>query len=158
MRTATTQGYLRYMLRQDLDAVVAIDKDLFDFPWTKAEFVLAMQQKNTIGMVVERNEEVVGYMVYEIHRHKIHVLNFAVRARSQRLGIGRELVERLKSRLHFKQREMIVTEVRESNLDAQLFFKSQGFKCTSILHGFYHPEHTLDAAYKMIFIDRSNHG
>lgn len=154
-----TGTLLRYMLRQDLDSVVAIDKDLFDCSWTKAEFVLAMKQKNTIGMVVvERNEEVVGYMVYEIHRHKIQILNFAVRARSQRLGIGRQMVERLKGRLDFKQREMIVTEVRESNLDAQLFFKSQGFKCTSILHGFYHPEHTTDAAYEMIFIDRSQHG
>ncbi len=156
MKTVTTQSYVRYMIRRDLDAVAAMDKDLFDCPWTKAEFILALQQRNTVGIVSERNEEVVGYMVYEIHRHKIQLLNFAVRARSQRLGVGREMVERLKSRLSFKQREMIATEVRESNLDAQLFFKAMGFKCTSILHGFYHPEHTLDAAYKMIFIDRSN--
>jgi ribosomal-protein-alanine N-acetyltransferase len=146
------------MIRRDLDAVVAIEKDSFDFPWSRAEFCIAMQQSNCVGMVAERNEELIGYMVYQINKYSIELLNFAVRSRSQRLGVGADMVRKLKDKLAYQRRYKIVAEVRESNLDAQLFFRSQGFLCTSIHHGFYHESETSDAAYRMVFSTRRDGG
>jgi ribosomal-protein-alanine N-acetyltransferase len=40
-------------------------------------------------------------------------------------------------------------EVRETNLDAQLFFRSMGFKAITVLHEFY--EDTPEDAYLMQF-------
>jgi len=153
-----TRTYVRWMIRRDLDSVLAIEKDSFDFPWSRAEFCIALQQRNCIGMVAERNEEVIGYMVYQLDRHSIQLLNFAVRSRSQRLGVGADMVRKLKDKLAYQRRYKIVAEVRESNLDAQLFFRSQGFLCKSILHGFYLESQTSDAAYRMVYSSRRDGG
>jgi ribosomal-protein-alanine N-acetyltransferase len=101
-------------------------------------------------MVAERNEEVVGYMVYELHKTRIELLNFAVRARSQRLGVGSALIEKLKSKLAHERRNKISLELRERNLEGQLFLRQAGFKCTSILHGWYAVEEE-SVAYRMQF-------
>jgi ribosomal-protein-alanine N-acetyltransferase len=145
-----TQSYIRWMVRSDLSSVVAIEKDVFDYPWSEQEFLIALRQRNCIGMVAERNEEVVGYMVYELHKTRIELLNFAVRARSQRLGVGSAMIEKLKSKLAYERRNKISLELRERNLDGQLFFRQAGFKCTSILHGWYAVEEE-SVAYRMQF-------
>jgi ribosomal-protein-alanine N-acetyltransferase len=145
-----TQTYIRWMVRSDLSSVVAIEKDVFDYPWSEQEFLIAQRQRNCIGMVAERKKEVVGYMVYELHRDRIELLNFAVRARSQRLGVGSAMVEKLKSKLAYERRNKISLEIRERNLDGQLFFRQAGFKCTSILHGWYAVEEE-SVAYRMQF-------
>jgi ribosomal-protein-alanine N-acetyltransferase len=145
-----TQSYIRWMVRSDLSSVVAIEKDVFDYPWSEQEFLIALRQRNCIGMVAERNEEVVGYMVYELHKTRIELLNFAVRARSQRLGVGSAMIEKLKSKLAYERRNKILLELRERNLDGQLFFRQAGFLCTSILHGWYAVEEE-SVAYRMQF-------
>jgi ribosomal-protein-alanine N-acetyltransferase len=143
-----TSTYIRWMVRSDLSSVVAIEKDVFDYPWSQQEFLIALRQRNCIGMVAERNDEVVGYMVYELHKTRIELLNFAVRPRSQRLGVGSALIEKLKSKLAYERRNKISLELRERNLDGQLFLRQVGFKCTSILHGWYAVEEE-SVAYRM---------
>ena len=141
---------LRWMIPSDLDCVMAIEKDVFDYPWSREEFRIALRQGNCASMVAERNGEVVGYMVYELYRDRIELINFAVRPRSQRLGVGAALIERLKSKLDPQKRSKIVCELRERNLDGQLFFRQAGFICVSILHGWYAVEEE-SVAYRMEF-------
>lgn len=150
MTVIEMETHIRWMIRSDLDCVMAIEKDVFDYPWSREEFRIALRQGNCASMVAERNGEVVGYMVYELHRDRIELINFAVRPRSQRLGVGAALVERLKSKLDPQKRRKIVCELRERNLDGQLFFRQAGFRCTSILHGWYAVEEE-STAYRMQF-------
>lgn len=150
--TAMTSTYVRWMIRRDLESVMQIEKESFEkHAWSEAEFLIALRQRNCIGMVAERNDEVVGYMVYELHKSRIEVLKFAVRKRSQRLSVGNEMIDKLKQKLAFQRRKRIGLEVRETNLDAQLFFKQAGFKCKSILYGWYADEHEL-TAYRMEYL------
>lgn len=143
------QSYVRWMIRRDLDFVMAIEKEAFgQYAWSQGEFLIALRQRNCIGMVAERNEEVVGYMVYELHKHRIELLNFAVRGRSQRLGVGTAMVDKLKSKLVYQRRKSIVLELRERNLDGQLFFRKAGFRCTGILYGWY-ADYEDSTAYQM---------
>lgn len=147
--TQMTSTYVRWMIKRDLDSVMQIEQEAFGkHAWTQAEFLIANRQRNTIGMVAERNDEVVGYMIYELHKSRIEVLNFAVRKRSQRLGVGNEMVDKLKQKLSFQRRSRIGLEVRETNLDAQLFFRQAGFLCKSILYGWYADEDE-STAYRM---------
>lgn len=139
MRTVQViECYVRWMIARDLDSVVSIEQEAFgQHAWTAEEFRIALRQRHCIGMIAERNEEVVGYMIYELHKNRMELLNLAVRHRSQRLGVGTALIEKLKAKLAYQERNRIVLEVRERNLDAQLFFRQAGFLCTSILHGWY---------------------
>lgn len=150
MNVIEMETHIRWMIRSDLDCVMAIEKDVFDHHWSREEFLIALRQANCVGMVAERNGEVVGYMVYELHKNRIELLNIAVRPRSQRLGVGAALVERLKSKLDPQKRRKIVCELRERNVDGQLFFRDAGFRCVSILHSWYAVEEE-STAYRMQF-------
>ena len=66
-----------------------------------------------------------------------------------RRGIGTALVDKLVSKLSPHRRNRIVLEVRETNLDAQLFFKSLGFRAISVLRDYY--DDTVEDAYLMQF-------
>lgn len=128
--------HIRWMIRKDLTAVLEIENAVFEYPWSLAQFNYCLSQRNSIGMVAELDGEIVGYMVYEIHKNRLHVLDFAVAPEYRRHGIGRAMVAKLRSKL-FAARKRIMLEVREGNLAAQLFFKSQGFMALSILKEFY---------------------
>jgi ribosomal-protein-alanine N-acetyltransferase len=141
--------HIRWMIRRDMPAVLAIEEASFEFPWTEEDFIRCLRQRNCIGMVAERNDEVVGFMIYELHKNRLHLLNFSVDPDSRRSSIGRSMITKLISKLSSDRRNRIMLEVRETNLDAQLFFRSLGFRAISVLRDFY--EDTTEDAYLMQF-------
>lgn len=131
------KAHVRWMIRRDMVRVMEIENESFDYPWDEEAFHRVLRQRTCIGMVAEAGDKVVGYMIYEMHRHRIHLLNFAVCPFHRRAGIGRQLMERLKSKLSWGRRTRINCEIREANLEAHLWFKSHDFRCLSILKEFY---------------------
>lgn len=55
------------------------------------------------------------------------------------------MADKLKFKLSNGRRERINLETRETNLDAQLFWRAQGFKVVSVLRDFY--DDTTEDAY-----------
>jgi ribosomal-protein-alanine N-acetyltransferase len=145
--------HVRWMIRRDMPEVVAIEQEAFEFPWSEEEFTRCLRQRNCIGMVAEMADSVVAFMIYELHRAKLHVLNFAVVRSHRRLGIGSRMMDKLIGKLTPDRRGRIVLEVRETNLPAQLFFRSLGFRATSVLKDFY--EDSTEDAYLMQYIAES---
>lgn len=145
--------HVRWMIRRDMAEVVAIEQEAFEFPWSEEEFTRCLRQRNCIGMVAEMADSVVAFMIYELHRAKLHVLNFAVVRSHRRLGIGSRMMDKLIGKLTPDRRGRIVLEVRETNLPAQLFFRSLGFRATSVLKDFY--EDSTEDAYLMQYIAES---
>ena len=129
--------HIRWMIRRDMPIVLSIESECFEFPWTEDDFIRCLRQRNCIGMVAEIDEQVVGFMLYELHKNRLHVLNFAVASAERRSGVGRAMVEKLIGKLSHERRNRIMLETRESNLGAQLFFRSLGFRAISVLHDFY---------------------
>jgi ribosomal-protein-alanine N-acetyltransferase len=142
------------MIRRDMPDVLDIERQCFEFPWSDEEFVRSLRQRNCIGMVAEHEDRVVGFMIYELHKTRIHVLNFAVAPEFRRRGVGTQMVAKLVSKLSSQRRSRIMLEVRETNLAAQLFFRESGFRAVSVLHAFY--DDTPEDAYLMQFRYRSD--
>jgi len=138
---------VRWMIRRDMPEVLEIEPQSFEFAWTEEDFLCCLRQRNCIGMVAERQERIVGFMIYELLKSQLHVLNFAVAPWSRRQGIGSQMVKRLINKLSQQRREEITLEVRETNLMAQLFFKKLGLVANSVLRGHY--EDTEEDAYVM---------
>lgn len=146
--------HIRWMIRRDMPEVVAIEEDSFEFPWTEADFLLCLRQRNCIGMVVEDvrassgtiegSGPLVGFMVYELYRATIHVLAFAVHPAYRRRGVGSAMAAKLKEKIRYNR---VQCELRETNLVGQLFFQAQGFRAVSVLRDFY--EDTSEDAYLM---------
>jgi len=89
-------------------------------------------------------------MIYELHKTRLQVLNFAVHPDYRRQGIGRQMVAKLAGKLSSHRRTRIALEVRETALSAQLFFKVQGFRATDLLRE--HFEDTGEDAYLMQYL------
>jgi ribosomal-protein-alanine N-acetyltransferase len=135
------------MIRRDMPEVLRIERENFEFPWEDADFIRCLRQRNCIGMVAEHEDRVVGFMIYELHKTRIHVLNFCVDPAYQRRGTGSQMVAKLIAKLSSQRRMRILLEVRETNLPAQLFFRENGFRAISVLHAYY--EDTPEDAYLM---------
>ncbi len=132
-----TDCHIRWMIRRDMQDVEHIETVSYEFPWSEDDFIRALRVRNAISMVAEVNERVVGFMIYELHRDRLHVLNFAVHPDYRRRSIGSLMANKLKSKLSAGRRNLIMLEIRESNLPAQQFFSSQGFKAVKVVRGFY---------------------
>ena len=145
-------AHLRFMMRRDIPEILAIEEDAFEFGWSEKEFIRCLRQRNCIGMVAECDGQVAGYMIYELQKTRIHVLNFAVAKNYRRTGVGSKMVAKLASKLWPNRRTNILLEVRETNLAAQLFFRSCGFRATRVLYG--HWDDTPEDAYQMQYLYR----
>jgi [ribosomal protein S18]-alanine N-acetyltransferase len=137
--------HIRWIIRTDMPEVLDIERHTFEFPWSEDEFVRVLRELNCIGIVAEENDRVIGYAIYEIHKTRFHVLNFAVAPLHRRMGVGRVMLAKLIGKLSQDRRKRVVLECRESNVAGQLFFKSQGFRAVSILRDFY--DDTSEDAY-----------
>lgn len=135
LRIASTQ--IRWMIRRDMAEVLQIERDSFEYQWTEEDFLSCLRQRHCIGMIAEHEYRVVGFMIYELHKTRLHLLNFAVVPTHRRLGVGTQMVEKLINKLPQQRRNEITLEVRETNLPAQNFFKEQGFHAVCVLRDHY---------------------
>src|SRR5215472_4153833 len=111
--------HIRWMIRRDMPEVLQTEQESFEYAWSEEDFLHCLRQHNCIGMVAEQGEKVVGFMIYELHKSKLHILNFAVHPSVRHCGVGTQMVAKLISKLSSHRRTRITFEVRESNLPAQ---------------------------------------
>ena len=129
--------HVRWMIRRDMPAVLYIEQVSFEFPWSEADFIRCLRQRNTIGFVAERAEEVVGLSIYSLHSNRIALLNFAVDPWHRRRGVGRAMIDNLTGKLSAERRRRIGVTIRERNLPGQLFLQAMGFRASQIVRAPY---------------------
>lgn len=141
--------HIRWMIRRDMAEVLRAEQQSFEYAWTEDDFLRCLRQRNCIGMVAEANDRIVGFMIYELHKNRLHVLNFAVAPEHRRTQIGSQMVAKLIGKLSSHRRNKITLAVRERNLPAQMFFRAQEFKATRVLRNYY--EDSGEDAFQMEF-------
>lgn len=138
------------MIRRDLPAVLDIENACFASPWSEDDFIQQLRGRNIIAHVAEaERDDICGFVVYELHRRTIEILDIAVHPDCQGGGIASQMVDKLKGKLNPDRRDQIQIPVRETNLTAQLFLRSQRFFCEDILPDIYWDTH--ESAYLFRF-------
>lgn len=66
--------------------------------------------------------------------NELHITYFAIAKGFQRMGVGHQMMEYAKGIARSEDKKIISLDIRESNLSAQKFFKSQGFFADSIIN------------------------
>ena len=99
--------HIRWMIRRDMPEVLAAENSSFEYAWAEEDFLRCLRQRNCIGMVAEQGEKVVGFMIYELHKAKLHILNFAVHPSCRRFRVGSQMVAKLISKLSSHRRTRI---------------------------------------------------
>lgn len=124
---------IRWVTKRDLDHIVEIEEQSFNFPWSPKDFITVLSATNSIGLVAEYEGQIVGYMLYELATKSIRLLNMATAPEFRRREVGAQLIRRLKRKLGVDRRKRITAIVNESSLSAQLFLRAMEFRCVSVI-------------------------
>lgn len=130
---------LRPMTASDLDAMMAIERVNFPFPWTEGNFKDSMNS-GYICLVMEQGKELMGYAVLMMVLDEAHLLNISVAQSHQGQGWGRYLLVQMMEIGREKGGLNMFLEVRPSNHSAIGLYESMGFNEMGIRPGYY-PAH-----------------
>lgn len=148
---------IRWIIREDLAQILEIENHSFSTPWDEDDFYQVMRMQNTIGKVFEYDGRILGYVVYSLRVTGILLLNIAVHEDFRRQGIGSAIMDHLKTTLHGPRRS-IRLEVTERNLDAQLFWRANGFRAVNVVRGPMSYIDTEEDVYVMRYRKEAKHG
>ena len=129
--------HIRFMILRDMLEVLAIENACFEYPWTRKDFKAAQMQPMCWGIVAEESGRVVGYMIYELYRSKIVVLNFGIHPGCHRMGVGTQMINQMKKKLHEQRRRCLEMHVKDDNLPMHLFLRKHEFKAVAVVDEFY---------------------
>lgn len=123
----------RWMLRRDMDEVIAIDRSHVWERWDENDYLAILSRRDCIGVVTEEKcGQIVSVMIQRITKRAYTIEKICVRQDMMRNGIASGMVGKLTSRLKPQSRTSVVADVKYNNLTAQRFFSSQGFIATPL--------------------------
>ena len=134
---------LRPMRRDDLAAVLEIERRSFAQPWSRGFFEkeLATPFARLVVGVDEGGPRpmVVGYTCRWRVTDEVHLLNVAIHPERRGLGYGRELVEAVVTEAREARARVVFLEVRAGNVVARRLYRMLGFRDLGIRRGYYGP-------------------
>ncbi len=116
----------RPMHEFDVEQVIAIEHEIYPFPWTPGNFRDSIRAGNHCWLAEARGEAV-GYGVMLVAAGEAHLLNLGVDRAWQRKGLGRRILQHLLARAREGGAEIMFLEVRPSNLPALALYADMGF-------------------------------
>lgn len=137
------RAFLRDMRREDLPAVLDIERRSFAQPWSRAFFEkeLATPFARLVVAVEEAvpRPQVIGYTCRWRVTDEVHLLNVAVHPERRGLGHGRALVGAVIAEAEVARTRVVYLEVRAGNVIARRLYRQLGFKDLGVRRGYYGP-------------------
>ena len=134
---------IRRMSLEDLDGVLALEREVYPEPWSAAIFQDELSRGNRRYLAAEDDEGLAGYGGLMIIDEDAHVTTLAVaaRARQQKLGT-RIMLELVEESLAAGCRNLTL-EVRVSNQPARDLYQRFGFAPVGLRKNYYRTEDAL---------------
>lgn len=126
----------RPMHSEDVDRVVAIEHEIYAFPWTRGNFADSLKAGYNCW-ISQVDEETMGYGVMMVAAGEAHLLNLGIAAPWQGRGLGRQLLCHLADVAREHHAEVMLLEVRTSNTAARRLYANSGFKVLTIRKNYY---------------------
>lgn len=130
---------LRALHARDLPALMRIETQAYEFPWTEGIFRDCLAAGYDCW-VLEDAGDLQGYGVLSAAAGEAHILNVCVAPARQGRGLGRLLVRRLLDLARWHRAAQVFLEVRPSNPVAIALYVSEGFKQIGVRKAYY-PAH-----------------
>ena len=129
----------RPMRAADLDAVLAIEREIYSHPWTMGHFRDSLHAGYSCW-VMECGGHLAGYGVLMSGAGEAHLLNLSVAAHWQRQGLGRSLLHHFIAVARGCEARRIFLEVRPSNEAARWLYADTGFRELYVRRAYYPAE------------------
>ena len=127
---------LRPMYEADFPAVMAIENDIYAFPWTLGNFKDSLAAGYCCSSYM-CEAELLGYGVLMLAADEAHLLNLSIARARQRQGHGRALLQRLCELAGGLGAGLVFLEVRPSNLAGVRLYERHGFEHVGIRRDYY---------------------
>lgn len=132
---------IRSMEIDDLKKVLEIEEQSFPFPWTQDLFFSELtRNKYARYFVLEKDNEVVGYLGLWHKGSSFHITNIAITEKFRRKGYGEKLLKFIEKISAIYRIKKISLEVRRSNGIAQDMYRKYGYKVMRVLRNYYQEE------------------
>lgn len=127
---------LRPMFEEDIAAVMAIETEVYNFPWTGGIFNDCMQVGYSCWVYQEQGQ-VVAYAIMSVAALEGHILTIVVRPDKQGQGLGNMFIMHLLQVARRQKVEKMFLEVRASNHVAIGLYEKAGFTTIGRRPGYY---------------------
>lgn len=140
---------VREMQARDTEEVAKLEEQIFSQPWSHKAFLDSLSLGNTVFLVAEENDRVIGYIGMYVAMEEGEITNVAVAPLERCHGVGGLLISEIKKEAERRLLARIVLEVRVSNETAIRLYERNGFVNQGTRKGFY--ERPKEDAYIMIY-------
>lgn len=128
---------VRQMQPEDVPQVAEIEKNTFSEPWSEASFSDTLNREDTLYLVAEKENEILGYCGLWQSLDEGEIPNVAVKESYRRRGVGEALLRALFLQGEQKGITAYTLEVRAGNDGARCLYEKLGFQAVGIRPGFY---------------------
>ena len=119
-------------------AVARIERRVFSDPWSESLVRAELDNALSRWFVLERGEDVWGYVAVMNIAGDVHVTNVAVAPEYRRRGLARRLLGRAVEYARAAGAFCMTLEVRETNAPAIALYRSFGFVPVGLRPRYYH--------------------
>jgi ribosomal-protein-alanine N-acetyltransferase len=124
------------MTEDSLGAVLLIENDIYEFPWTRGNFRDSLDAGYS-SWLYQAGDDLMGYAVVMVAVDEAHLLNISIARAAQRMGYGRALLEAAAAVVRQHGARSMFLEVRPSNLAARSLYAKAGFRQVGVRRGYY---------------------
>ncbi|WP_435627139.1 ribosomal protein S18-alanine N-acetyltransferase [Candidatus Ferrigenium straubiae] len=128
---------LRVMTQDDVDAVLAVEQAVQRFPWTRGNFVDALDSGYLCRVDETEEGGIRGYAILMPAMDEAELLTIGVAAAQQRKGLGRAMLSEMLDMARARNMRRVFLEVRPSNAAAIALYRSAGFDEIGVRRGYY---------------------
>lgn len=114
------------MRREDVEAVMDIERSIYAFPWTRGNFEDSLASGYSTRLMRD-GSRLLGYAVMMRILDEAHLLNISIVAERRNAGLGSLLLQSLCEEARAGGAARMILEVRQSNLAGRAFYARHGF-------------------------------
>lgn len=148
------------MTVRQLDAVLAIEAEAYDFPWTRGNFIDSLAANYFARVLHGEHGELLGYLVAMEGVDELHLLNITVSPLARGCGHAVFMLDELVAFARTSDAQQLWLEVRESNQRARKIYERYGFRQVGLRRAYYpaergtHPTGREDATVMSLHLER----
>jgi len=124
----------------DLDALMAIENDVYPYPWSRGNFLDSLYNGYEAWVMRDADGALLGYFLLMLAVDEAHLLNISLRRDLHGKGLGRTLLEKAVAVAREKGAVSVLLEVRPSNQRALQVYLRYGFLQVGRRKGYYPAE------------------
>ena len=127
---------IRKATSKDLVSIQKMEGRIFNNPWSNKSIRNELKRdENSLNLVAEMDQKIIGYFFAHLLDNEIHILNIAIDVTYQHQGYGKQFFKEILE--NYLQYGDVYLEVKQSNFPAINLYLNFGFEEIDIREAYY---------------------